>query len=149
MALHLKEYKVGTLTPAVLSVVSSSLTRISKTFGRQAVVKMLVGPQTGRVYRKGSGEGFRRFHRASARGQRPAVDTGVLINSIEDQKISQVSHAVFVNDHKAPYGKWLQSPLFDRPILTEQDGKEFTESPEYKAEMIKILKSMGVENPVI
>lgn len=52
--------------------------------------KILDSRPAGRVY----GRGKRRFHRASARGQAPAVDTGGLLNSIRARKIGLLKAVV-------------------------------------------------------
>lgn len=80
----------------------------------------LDGPQTGRLYARRGGEGFRRFHRASARGERPAVDTGRLLNSVEANRLGDTTAEVVAS---VPYASFLQDGL-DRPILSEQDEKQ-------------------------
>lgn len=114
-------------------IVSRCLTRLAKRFKVERVEAMVAGPHTGILYKPalgGPGTGFNRFHRASARGQRPAPDTTNLINSVEDLKLATLQHAVYVDDAKAPYGKWLQDPtVLDRPIATLQDAEAFMASP--------------------
>lgn len=114
-------------------VVSRCLTRLAKRFKTERVAAMVAGPHTGVLYKPklgGPGPGFNRFHRASARGERPAPDTTNLINSVEDLKLATLQHAVYVDDSKAPYGKWLQDPdVLDRPIATLADAEEFMISP--------------------
>lgn len=114
-------------------VVSRCLTRLAKRFKVERIDAMVAGPHTGLLYKPqlgGPGVGFNRFHRASARGERPAPDTTNLINSVEDLKLATLQHAVYVDDAKAPYGKWLQDPeVLDRPIATFADAEIFIHGP--------------------
>lgn len=104
----------------------------------ERVAAMVAGPHTGVLYPRKSGLGFRRFHRASARGERPAPDTTNLINSVESTKLSALRYSVFVDDAKAPYGKWLQNPEgLDRPIATLEDAEAFMASQKAVDELNK------------
>jgi phage gpG-like protein len=58
------------------------------------------GPKSGRVYRRGA-----KFHRASAPGEAPAIDYGVLVNSIEVSQESDLRAAVGTN---VEYGLHLE-----------------------------------------
>ena len=122
-------------------VISRCLTRLAKRFKMERIEAMVAGPHTGRLYKPqlgGPGTGFQRFHQASARGQHPAPDTTNLINSVEDLKLAMLQHAVYVDDAKAPYGKWLQDPdVLDRPIATLIDAELFLESPMAKVDLEK------------
>lgn len=121
-----------------LDVVSRCLTRLAKRFKAERVEAMVAGPATGRLYKREAGGNFQRFHRASAWGKRPAPDTTNLINSVEDLKLAFLQHAVYVDDEKAPYGKFLQDPdVLDRPIATLGDAELFLESPTAKLELNK------------
>lgn len=125
-------------TPQSSEVISRCLTRLAKRFKVETIEKMVAGPHTGILYEKGEGHDFKRFHRASARGERPAPDTTNLINSVEDLKLATLQHAVYVDDSKAPYGKWLQDPeVLDRPIATLADAELFLASPIGRAEIEK------------
>jgi hypothetical protein len=56
-----------------------------------------------------------RFHRASARGQPPAVDSGRLLKSIEVKKTGALQVTVFSN---APYSDELDNPnKLNRPFI--------------------------------
>lgn len=127
-----------------LEVASRCLTRLAKRFKAERVAAMVAGPHTGVLYKRAGGGNFQRFHRASARGERPAPDTTNLINSVVDQKLSALQHTVFVDDSKAPYGKWLQDPLvLDRPIATLADAEAFMQKPEAQAELNKAKAEMA------
>lgn len=80
------------------------------------------GKPSGNVYRKGGGRGFRRSHRASAKGQRPAVDSGNLIRSTKHKKTGQLSGEVTTTAKRNgfDYASQLQNKM-DRPI---QDAPE-------------------------
>lgn len=119
-------------------VVSRCLTRLAKKFKAERVEAMVAGPATGRLYKRKAGGNFQRFHRASARGERPAPDTTNLINSVEDLKLATLQHAVYVEDSKAPYGKFLQDPdVLDRPIATLGDAELFLDGPSAQLELNK------------
>lgn len=127
-----------------LDVISRCLTRLAKRFKTERVAAMVAGPHTGDIYKKGGGAGFQRFHRASARGERPAPDTTNLINSVEDLKLASLQHAVYVDDTKAPYGKWLQDPgVLDRPIATGADAEAFMQTPAAVNELNKAKNEMS------
>lgn len=128
-------------------IVSRCLTKLAKRFKSERVDAMVAGPHTGILYRRPGPTGAQRFHRASARGERPAPDTTNLINSVEDQKLSPTQHTVYVDDAKAPYGKWLQDEgNLDRPIANLQDGEDFMQTPYAKAtlEKVKVEMASGV-----
>lgn len=79
---------------------------------------------TGSLYGRKRGEGFRRSHRASARGERPAIDTGRLLNSIEDKQLSPTQAevaATATSDSGWDYPWTLQNSL-QRPIMSDDDA---------------------------
>jgi|GEM_PF-5296872 len=85
----------------------------------------------GRLYKRKGGLGFTRSHRASASGQRPAIDTGTLLNAISDRRISEMSAEAYIAPASNPkggtsadvYAGYLQDNL-DRPIMSESDAAE-------------------------
>jgi hypothetical protein len=93
--------------------------------------KMIAGPHTGNLYWRKRGAAFRRFHRASARGQRPSPDTVTLVNAVTDERTGEMTARVFIAERANPsngalasdYAEILQNHL-NRPIMTEQDAKE-------------------------
>lgn len=132
-----------------VQIVSRCLSRLARKFKVERVQAMVAGPHTGRLYPRKGGVGFRRFHRASARGERPSPDTTNLINSLDHEKISDLRYSVNVDDVKAPYGKWLQDPdNLDRPIATIGDAEAFMESQKAVDELNKaraeLVGSIGV-----
>jgi hypothetical protein len=84
--------------------------------------RMIDSQPEGRLYARKRGRDFRRFHRASARGQRPAIDSGKLLNSVEDTSISRTEAQT---EATAPYAQFLNPPAsLERPIMDEQDAQE-------------------------
>jgi len=120
---------------------SNALTRIAKRFKASQKEKMAKETHTGRVYSRPGITGASRFHQASARRERPAIDTGTLLNAIEDQKIGADRHEVLVNDSKAPYGKYLVAPRLDRVIMSDKDIHEF-EVGEMKQEVDRLADQL-------
>lgn len=109
--------------------VSSFIAKQAKDFKVLTKERMVKGPQTGRLYRKKRGVNFRRSHRASARGQRPAVQTGLLLNAISDRRISDNHSQVYIAERLSSngttttkYGEILQNKL-GRPIMSEFDRR--------------------------
>lgn len=79
------------------------------TFGIETEMKLsMAEPKTGNVYvRKG------RVHRASAKGEAPAVDYGFLLNSIKADMRSPLQGVVSIG---AEYG-YILDQLKDRPFV--------------------------------
>lgn len=78
------------------------------------------------------------FHRASKRGQAPAVDTGGLLNSIRAKKTGELKSTVAVG--KA-YGEILDDPArLDRPFF-RSTVKEYL--PKFKENIREVIKSGG------
>jgi hypothetical protein len=123
------------------NIISRALTRLVKRFKNNQVQAMVIGPHTGRLYESrnvGHGVGFKRYHRASARGGAPSPDTFNLINALKDEKVTQLDHRIYVDDSQAPYGKYLQDPeILDRPIATKEQAEEFIKTPEGLNEILK------------
>jgi hypothetical protein len=73
-----------------------------------AKIAIQTGPKTGRTYRRRG-----RTHRASARGEAPASDTGFLVGSIESNFPSALTGIVTVG---AEYARMLEE-ILDRPFV--------------------------------
>lgn len=73
---------------------------------------------SGNLYARKSGEGFKRFHRASAKGEVPAKDSFALYNSFR----AQITGEREITFSMAEHARWLDS-LFggylNRPFLEE------------------------------
>lgn len=79
--------------------------------------QQIKGPHTGKIRTKGHGRGFKHSHRASARGERPAPDSGKLLNSTKHKKTGAFSGEVttVAKNKGFDYAAQLQEKL-DRPI---------------------------------
>jgi len=63
------------------------------------------GPKTGRVYKRGRGRNLSATHQASAPGESPATDTGVLVNSIAFKQVSKLTAEV---ESRLAYATYLE-----------------------------------------
>ncbi len=97
---------------------SSFIGRQGKDFKNLSQRRMIESQPAGRLYKRKRGQGFTRSHRASARGQRPAIDTGKLLNSVNDRRLGPYKVKVSVD---TPYAPILQSPKLDRKIIRDSD----------------------------
>lgn len=111
--------------------------RQAKDFKAVTKRRMIESKPAGRLYPRKRGAGFRRFHRASARGQRPAIDTGKLLNSIEDRRFGEFKAEVFAG---AEYAKYLQSERLDRPIMDERDAGEA--QAKFDREAVQMIRTL-------
>jgi len=126
-------------------VISRGLTRIGKRFKTLVVNTMVQTQAKGRLYEprfKGNAAGFTRAHRASIKGDPPSPDTMNLVRSTQDEKMSPTKHAVFVNDDKAPYGKYLVAPRLDRPIMSLNLVEKF-ENTDLVEENNRMARELG------
>lgn len=64
---------------------------------RQRFRERMTEPKTGRLYRRKRGDGFTRFHRASAPGESPATDTGAYARSMTVTKRAALESAIETN----------------------------------------------------
>lgn len=101
--------------------VSNFIRRQAKDFTQLTKRRIIESKPSGRQYSRKRGNGFTRSYRASARGQRPAIDSGKLLNSIKDRRISETSAESFAG---AYYAEYLQSERLHRPIMSDQDATE-------------------------
>jgi hypothetical protein len=107
----------------------SALSETAREFVKSTQTKMAKSKPAGRVYpskRKG-------FHRASAPGQRPAIDTANLIKAVAFKlERGALEATAFIKPTPNPengaradrYAEILQNGM-DRLIMTEKDAKEF------------------------
>lgn len=101
--------------------IASFISRERRDFKNLTKRRIIDSKASGRLYRRKGGQGFKRSHRASARGQRPAIDSGKLLNSIQDKRRNDFSGEVFAG---ADYAKYLQSEKLNRPIMVDSDVDE-------------------------
>lgn len=105
------------------------ISKNSREFKRSTQEKMEKGFRSGRLYKRKGGN-FRRSHRASARGQRPAPDTGTLVKAIRQEATGPFTAKVDIAEKVNPangqlaskYGAILQAQ--GRPIMSESDVAE-------------------------
>jgi hypothetical protein len=70
------------------------------------------------------GATFSRGHRASARGERLAVDSGNLVNNaLRAERTGDSSARTYIDESVAPYAQ-LQQDDFDRQVMTDADRAE-------------------------
>jgi hypothetical protein len=109
---------------------SNFISKQAKDFKVLTKERMVRGPQTGRLYARKRGANFRRSHRASARGQRPAVQTGLLLNAVSDRRISDTHSQVYIAEKVSSggttttkYAEILQTKR-GRPIMDKLDARQ-------------------------
>jgi len=114
---------------AVNSLLRSAVNDTAKAFVRSTQTKMARSKPSGRIYpsrRKG-------FHRASAPGQRPAVDTSNLIRAVAwKAERGPIEATAFIRPTPNPengvtaqrYAEILQNGM-NRLIMTQKDAKDF------------------------
>lgn len=113
--------------PAILRTVDAALETTAKAHVEKVRENIKTSVPTGRLYRRRGG-----FHRASARGQRPAVDTGNMLEAFRATKVLRtwvVDVAPLANPrNRVPaqkYAEILQSAYGKRKIITKGDAKDF------------------------
>jgi len=119
------------------------VSRNAREFKRLTQERMIKGLASGRTYAKSKGSGSRRLHKASRRGQRPAVDTGTLVNAIRNAPTGQYRAKVDVADRVNPnsqtlasgYAEILQEKL-DRPIMSDFDARQAEMKMKFDAETL-------------
>lgn len=113
--------------PALLRVLDRALEKTAKEHVESTRSLITSSVPSGRLYKRRRG-----FHRASARGQRPAVDTGNMLASFRATKVMR-TWVVDVAPNPNPrsrvsarkYAEILQSPYGARKIITRKDAKDF------------------------
>jgi hypothetical protein len=73
------------------------------------------GPKSGRVYTRGSGQNLSREHQASAPGEAPAADSGVLASSIYFEQSGKLSATIGSRLAYAYYLEFGTSRIDPRP----------------------------------
>ena len=129
----------------VRRAISNAVRKQARIYKREVVRRMVESKPRGRVYPRRRGKGFKRFHRASALGQRPAVDTGTLINAVEDRSVSefsavvQIGHRYNRRQNARDYARILQERL-GRPIMTDQDARNVED--EFRARIERAINAL-------
>jgi hypothetical protein len=104
---HFAEYAEG-MAAIAQQAVNATIKRI------EARAKVSLGePKSGRLYRRGQG----RWHQASAPGEAPATDYGVLANSIASRMIGPTEGEVTVSAEYAAVLELGGARMAPRPFL--------------------------------
>lgn len=86
--------------------------------------KMENAEVSGREYERRNEQGFRRLHRASARGERITVDSRNLVDkALKTERTGDYSAATYIDAEIAPYAEILQDEL-DRQVMTDEDAED-------------------------
>jgi len=113
---------------------SSAVYKSAKVFQSATVDKMVESVPRGRIDKykgkQSKGFGFSRGFRRSARGQRPAVETGTLIRAVETTRNGEFVATVFIKHSTNPrnradaqvYAERLQGQMA-RAIMTREDAR--------------------------
>lgn len=116
-------------TAALRKAVDEALGKTARAHAEETQRLITSSVPTGRLYKRRRG-----FHRASARGQRPAVDSGNLVASVKAEPVPVTRQwAVYIAPNAnryngvsaAKYAEILQSPYGSRKIMTPADAKKF------------------------
>jgi hypothetical protein len=125
--------------------------REAKLFTRATERRMVQGKVSGRIERykgkKERGVGFTRGFRRSTVGERPAVETGTLINALDDKRTGEMQAISFIKDKVNPknkanareYGNKLQFKM-GRKIAVEEDVRIAQIHQDFEVE--KVVKSL-------
>lgn len=105
---------------------SVAVVNTAKYYEAETRQRILSSVPSGRLYKRRGG-----FHRASAKGQRPAVDTANLLRSFRTRELSMLRQIVEVAPNRNPrngakadfYAAILQFKR-DRKIMTDDDAKQ-------------------------
>lgn len=109
------ERKITPITPVMRSIVQGLGREIVLAANRvkaEAEIDIRTGQKTGRLYKRG-----KKMHQASAAGEAPAVDEGLLANSIEARRTGALSAEVSVGAEYAAALEFGTSKMEPRPFL--------------------------------
>jgi hypothetical protein len=82
------------------------------------------GPKTGRVYARGGGQNLSRTHQASAPGEAPATDTGVLVSSVYLENTARYERTVGSRLAYAYYLEFGTQRIKPRPAWVPEVEKQ-------------------------
>jgi hypothetical protein len=101
---------------------TQAISKSVREFAKYVPEQQIKSKPSGRLYRRRGGKGFRRFHRASRSGQRPAVDTGKLTKSTKGRMTGQFKGQVvtYATNDGFDYASFLQFEM-NRPIQIDDD----------------------------
>jgi len=131
------------LQPRVGAVVNATIHRIEA----RAKASMS-GAKHGRTYRRGAIRSRRKadkgqvigykFHRASAPGEAPAIDTGALVNSVRSEMVGPTEGIVFSNLQTAVILEFGSSRMAARPFM---EPAATAERDAHAAAIAKVLET--------
>lgn len=105
--------RTGEVTDEVRRDVGQIVNDIAWRILREAVVSIQTGRKSGRLYRRGKN----RWHRASAPGEAPATDTGLLASSGYQKQVGPLLREVGFTADYAPYLEFGTGRIAPRPFL--------------------------------
>jgi HK97 gp10 family phage protein len=108
--------KINSYGKKAPKALDQALTKAAFNTQNIAVLEIQQGAKTGRVYKKRGGKA----HKASAAGEAPATDEGILVQNITVEK-KKIMHYDVGSRKAAPHGYWLEfgtSRMDARPWLT-------------------------------
>lgn len=112
--------------------------KAARKFRDETRKKMVFGKPSGKIYERDAGDGFVRRHRASRRGEVPAVLTGNLANkATKFRSVSATSAETYIDTDVAPYADDLLK--MERHILTDLDDAQKDLDHESEKELAKLL----------
>ena len=121
----LKKYQVNA---------SRHVNRVLNTFRRDITMNMRNTPKTGNVYPRGTSEP----HIASSAGNPPAIDTSLLVNSIQIKPSSPSIKPVGKVFTNVEYAQMLELYM-DRPFMGKE-SKAFKQAKAFSRKMAKDIK---------
>jgi hypothetical protein len=120
----------------------NAISKSIREFAAYVPDQQIKGKASGKLYKRSGGKNFRRSHRASAKGQRPAPDSGKLSRSTKHKMTGRLSGEVttIAKSRNFDYASQLQEKM-DRPIQNApEDLKKAQEILDRNAE--KAVKSL-------
>ena len=120
----------------------NAISRATRAFAAYVPQQQINETHTGKLYTRAGGRGFSRSHRASARGQRPAPDTGKLLKSTQHKMTGELSGEVTTVAKRGGFDYAAQQEKIGRPIQhAPSDHKKAQEMLDREAE--RALKKLG------
>lgn len=113
---------------------SNAVSRAIKRFARYVPEQQEKSKPSGKTYKRRGGTSFRRSHRASTKGQRPAIDSGQLHGS---------TRAVKTGNFTGEVTTVAKSKGFDYAAQQEKIGRHIQNKPEDTKMAEKMLAEEG------
>ena len=131
-------------TPAFRQALSNVPNKMAIQFKQSTKDKMIEQSPQGKTYeKKKAGKGFKRFHKASAKGQRPQPDTLTLVNAVNSERTGEFSATVDIKNKINPengenaqdYAEILVNKL-SRQIMGKDDVRIAQIQQDYEVEKV-------------